>query len=227
MNDKLIVLVPSRGRPEAAKELWRNFEDSCASDQTELWVIVDADDPEIDNYPDSALIGPAGNGMVAALNWGFQTVELTRSPFAVGFMGDDHRPRTYGWDRAYLAALRELGSGIVYGNDMFQKGRLPTQCAMTFDIPKALSKMAPAGLRHMYVDNWWRDMGNGSESLRYLPDVIIEHVHPLAGKAPWDDGYRRVNSSSVISTDEAYYRKYVAERLPEDILTIKRLRGAA
>jgi hypothetical protein len=90
-------------------------------------------------------------------------------------MGDDHFPRTHGWDQAYLDALRELGTGIVYGNDLLQGHRLPTQCAMTADIVRRWGYMALPTLRHMYVDNFWRDLGNAADCLRYLPEVVVEH----------------------------------------------------
>lgn len=231
MSD-LLVIVPSRGRPEAAHELVKVFEQTCTAN-TELRLVVDADDPTIDDYPASALIRQPDidtttatpNTMVAALNWAIRTVPDTSvRPFAVGFMGDDHRPRTVGWDALYLTELRKLGTGLVYGNDLLQKGRLPTQIAMTWDIVWAIGYMAPPTLRHLYVDNWWRDLGNGAECLSYLPDVVVEHLHPIANKAEWDAGYRRVNNDSAMMQDRNTYREYVTKRLQWDIETVAGLR---
>lgn len=221
----LVVLVPSRGRPDAVRRLLDEFQRTITAD-TNLQVIVDADDPQAYQYPDWVTIRhPPGGGMVAALNWGFELItQGSHLPFAVGFMGDDHRPRTRGWDTQYLDTLHELGTGIVYGNDLFQKSRLPTQCAMTTDIPRALGKMAPRELRHMYVDNWWRDLGTGADCLRYLPDVVIEHMHPIANKSEWDEGYRRVNADDTVVQDRNAYRLYQRRQLIIDTEAVKNLR---
>jgi hypothetical protein len=146
------------------------------------------------------------------------------SPFAVGFMGDDHRPRSVGWDKAYLDALRELGTGIVYGNDLLQGENLPTQCAMTSDIIQALGYMAPPSLRHLYIDNFWKILGNGADCLRYLPDVIVEHVHPMAGKAEWDANYARVNSAQMYEHDKTAFEEWLRTSMVSDVAKVRALR---
>jgi hypothetical protein len=142
-------------------------------------------------------------------------------------MGDDHMPRTVGWDAAYLEALRELGTGLVYGNDLLQGSSLPTQVAMTTDIVRALGYMAPPDLTHLYVDNFWRDLGRSAGCLRYLPDVIVEHRHPAAGKAQWDAGYARVNNSAMYEHDATAYEQYIgAGELHAAVDVVKMLRAA-
>ena len=118
-------------------------------------------------------------------------------------MGDDHRPRTDGWDTKMLAALRELGTGVVYGDDLLQGERLCTSWAMTSDIVRALGRMVPAPVEHMFCDNAVMDLAKAAKCLRYLPDVVIEHLHPLAGKADWDPGYWRVNRPTSTERDGA------------------------
>lgn len=232
----LVVIVPSRGRPEAARELADAFMETCTAD-TELVFAVDDNDPTLPRYSELAVVprgipgSPTGSlgwprlstcvvpnptNMVHALNHAAvgYLKSIHPTPFAVGFMGDDHRPRSRGWDAAYLAGLRELGTGIVYGDDLLQSRNLPTQCAMTADIIQTLGYMAPASLRHMYVDNFWLQLGRFADCIRYLPDVVVEHLHPVAGKAEWDEGYMRVNDPSVFAGDEAAFRDYLRDTMP-------------
>ncbi|HEU4541175.1 MAG TPA: hypothetical protein VFR23_08620 [Jiangellaceae bacterium] len=237
----LVVIVPSRGRPEAVEPLILAFQSTCTAD-TKLVFAVDDDDPRESDYwtatkPIWPGILPAGSrSMVESLNQA--ATKLTtpgdhhkfggrpwRAPFAVGFMGDDHLPRTHGWDQAYLDALLELGTGIVYGDDLLQRRNLPTQCAMTADIVRALGYMAPPALTHLYVDDFWRDLGLAAECLRYLPDVVVEHRHPLAGKAEWDEGYKRVNDAGMYSADAEAYGLYRRERFEADVAKVRALRG--
>lgn len=226
----LVVIVPSRSRPEQARSLIGAFRDTCTA-ATRLVFAIDADDPRGGDYADVLLEGaglveqPPGS-MVSALNHaaGIQMGD-DEPPFALGFMGDDHCPRSHGWDRAYLDALHELGTGIVYGNDLLQGEKIPTQVAITSDIVRALGFMAPPTLTHLYVDNFWKDLGQRAGCLRYLPEVIIEHRHPFAGKANWDAGYARVNDSTMYQRDQAAYGQYVAGQFLDDVAKVRRLRG--
>lgn len=193
---------------------------------TKVCVIIDSDDPQyvdyvnlLDGYKVEYYVAPPTNrGMVGALNAGFHDLnEENLLGFSVGFMGDDHRPRTVGWDTHYLEALREMNSGFVYGNDLFQGERMPTQVAMTTDIPKILEWMSPPSLDHLCVDLVWKDLGEGINRIKYLPDVIVEHMHPLAGKARMDKGYAAVNNNEVANHDSEAYRRYVDHELEIDV----------
>lgn len=218
----LVVVVPTRGRPGQAAGLARALERTCTAD---TWMIaaVDADDPQLRTY-DSALrylpkalvhavSQPAGH--VRAINAGAR--EALRvfgiRPAAIAKLDDDHLPLTVGWDAMMLAALDVLGEGIVYGDDLLQSERLPTAPAISTGIVQTLGWMGPAALQHMYVDNFWLDLGRDAGCLRYLPDVVVEHRHPFAGKAAVDDGYRRVNTSEQYERDGAAYQAWLADPL--------------
>lgn len=235
----LVVIVPSRGRPEAAGELAQAFVETCTAD-TWLMFAVDGDDPTRAEYEAlrdreqaagrsiAVTTVTGGRSMVDTLNGAAKWLADAAHPgvpFAVGFQGDDHRPRTKGWDAAYLAALRDLGTGIVYGNDLLQGENLPTQCAMTADIVRALGYMAPPGLRHMYVDNFWATLGTEAACLRYLPDVVVEHLHPAAGKAEWDAGYRRVNARHMYDQDRNEFNRYCRHELAGAVEKVRALRA--
>jgi hypothetical protein len=159
-------------------------------------------------------------GMVAALNQMVEQLDwtLTRqdSSTALGFMGDDHRPRTPQWDRKLLAALGDHQYAIAYGNDLLQGENLATASVMTNDIPRTLGYMALPTLTHLEVDTVWMDWGRATH-LTYLPDVILEHMHPVAGKAALDEGYTAVNSHEVSSQDKIAYDTYVAHGLADDV----------
>lgn len=224
----LVTIVPSRGRPQAAREMVTTFRETCSSDPL-LVFAVDRDDPTLEAYLDllhpgqvDVYIAPAPSTMVKTLN--AAALQYAPQAYAVAFMGDDHRPRTIGWDLAYLDALHGLETGIVYGNDLFQGQNIPTQVAMTADIIQTIGHMAPPTLTHLFVDNYWLDLGVDANCIRYLPDVIVEHVHPFAGKADVDDGYLRVNTPEMYAKDSAAYAAYMDAHLLADIQKVKALR---
>jgi len=224
----LVVVVPSRERPGQAHALAAAFEATCTAD-THVVFAVDDNDPTRAEYPAwtglyRTQVFPSRN-MGEALRCAVDVV-IAGDAFAAGFMGDDHMPRTVGWDQAYLDALHELGTGIVYGDDLLQGRALPTQCAMTSDIIRGLGYMAPTSLVHMYFDNFWASLGRKAGCIRYLPDVVVEHRHPVAGKAAVDAGYERVNSQAMLSRDEAAFLAYLESDFDADVAKVRALRGA-
>lgn len=231
----LVVIVPTKGRPDNATALWHAFRDTCEA-ATLLVLVVERDELELyegvapqfgtDVVLESATPHPKRRGCVAPLNQvALQFLDDPEPPFALAFMGDDHRPRTKGWDRRYVEALAAMRTGIVYGNDLVQGRRLPTQVAMTSDIVAELGWMAPPELRHLYVDDFWRELGTGADCLAYLDDVIVEHLHPTAGTATEDDGYRAVNSSLMYALDRGSW--FTLQRTGGLINAIAKIRGLA
>jgi hypothetical protein len=224
----LTILVPTRGRPQNLTRLWQAFLDTCEC-ETRLVALVDRDDPELRAYQaiyrqleDEPMfrmgigprlrLGPTLN--VAAPKW------AARSD-AVGFMGDDHLPRTAGWDGRYLDELKRLGTGLVYGNDLIQGEALPTQVAMTSDIILATGHMVPAGALHLWLDNAWLALGRALDAITYLPDVIVEHLHPIAGRAQWDAGYAEANTDARSDADRAVFERWREHELPTWVRQIK------
>lgn len=226
---ELVVIVPSRGRPHTVAELAAAFRETCTAD-TYLLVAFDESDPAGDEY--RAVARDLADGerlacpclvtqsMVESLNAAARGVACwPEPPAAIAFMGDDHRPRTTGWDRAYLDALRKR-AGIVYGNDLIQGENLPTQCAMSTSWVRALGHMAPPPLTHLFVDDYWLTLGRLADGITYLPDVVVEHVHPLTGKVAWDEGHRRVNQPAMYERDRAAFAAYMSEHGGRDLAAV-------
>lgn len=222
----LIVIVPSRGRPGNIRRLHHDWTDTAAD--ADLRVCLDADDPKLHLYTlvaraPSVTVGPPV-GMAGALNTAALDIAHNHRRYKhIGFLGDDHAPRTPGWDKQIVETLEQLGTGIVYANDLFQGPNLPTAVFMTADIVRALGYMVPPGPYHLYLDNIWLAWGRAIDRVVYLPDVIIEHLHPAAGKADRDEGYDRVNSDERYAADEAAYNQYMAGRFHEDVTKLRAL----
>jgi hypothetical protein len=211
MPGQLALLVPTRGRPRQAAKLALQIRDTATPGFTVPYFLLDHDDPELESYlylfhqvtwPDLMIMitspgGPRRMGPV--LNRGARL--LAGSVTWLGFMGDDHWPRTPGWDTALAGALGGR-PGIAYGNDLFQAERLPTACVMTADIVRVLGYMSPPPLEHLWIDDFWRTLGLALGNLAYLPHVLIEHRHPAAGKAEMDAGYAGAGCSVTQMTDD-------------------------
>lgn len=195
MRGELLVIVPSRDRPEAVAGLWRAFLDTAPA-KADLLIAVDNDDPKISDY--LAAVAEAdtrrfqirvGERLRLGGTLNETALEYADIYYSLAFMGDDHRPRTHGWDEKYIEALED--HLFVYGDDLLQRENLPTQVAMRSEVITTLGYMSPPTLVHMFIDDAWKAWGNGTR-IKYLPDVVVEHLHPAAGKAQQDALYAEV-----------------------------------
>jgi len=213
MADDLLVIIPTRGRPQAVPAIVEAWDATGAT--ADLLFAVDTDDPELAAYKAHAATYKADSRvrftfgkrrrLVGTLNQ--QAVKAAKAYRFLAFMGDDHRPRTAGWDERFRVCLSG-GPGIVYGNDLLMGERMPTAVAMTADIVTTLGYMAPPAFVHLCVDLVWLDWGRGMQRITYLDDLVIEHLHPANGKAELDAGYEECNSSEQVSADSAAYYDY-------------------
>lgn len=226
----LTVICPSRGRPDAAAEVLKTFKATAVDLDTRLWFVVDPDDATGNAYPtdfdEPAVITyrlgkmPPLPGMLGALNDALREPGiLTPETSVVGFIGDDHRFRTDGWDAA-IEDMLEVHPGIAYADDLFQRERLPTQWFVSRQIVDAFGMGLPT-LQHLYIDDYWKTFGQAAGCLYYLPEIVIEHMHPLAGKGQWDDGYRRANAPAMYAADEQAFQAWVRTSKDADVERLK------
>lgn len=217
----MLVIVPSRGRPDNVAALIQSFNETRS--YAELLIVVDDDDELLERYelvmedtPDWASLeitrrkrlGPTLNDYA---------VQNAVSYDVIGFMGDDHRPRTHHWDQRLAGAIARTGGvGVSYGNDLIQGANLPTAVWMSSCIVETLGYMVPPGMVHLYLDDFWKALGQRIGRLTYVHDVVIEHMHPIAGKASWDERYAEVNSGAMYENDGKVFQTYLAQTLQAD-----------
>lgn len=221
----LTVLCPSRGRPDTAHDAYEAFLATRESDQSEMVFVLDEDDPKGTEYQVPLIRVPRGRpGMTDALNRAVE--QVWDAAEVIGFVGDDHRFRTPGWDRVFLDHLRMVDGGLAYGNDRnWPNGEIPTQIFASSEIWKALGWMALPTARHLYLDNAWRVIGDTIERLYYFPDVVIEHMHPAYAKGQWDDQYLSYNNEATFSEDRAAFEEWLASGAERDIDRVRSALG--
>ncbi len=221
----IVYVVPTRGRPHNALRLLEAFRTTGVYSSTKLIFRVDSDDPYRDEYSRIFSEDPGNDfGFLVGerlrlgptLNWIAQRTVQDPKVKAVGFMGDDHVPQTFHWDRALLEPILRDPIAVSYGNDLIQGPNLPTAVLMGAEIIRTLGYMVPIGLTHLYIDNAWRDLGLAVNSLHYRDGVIIRHEHPITKRVQWDDTYREANSGDMWAADEGVYNAWKAVTLPAD-----------
>ncbi len=222
----VIVLAPSRGRPARAKLMMESFLDTKVLDDTELVLVTDESDSTGHEYQKLGHY----KGVRRIQLWGEETGNLVRATntaakrywsrnVVLGHVGDDHLFRTEGWDTRVMEEL--FFPGVAYGDDLLQHERLPTAAFMSSVIPRTLGWMALPSANHLYIDDTWKKIGEDINSLHYMRDVVIEHMHPAAGKAESDAGYEKWNSEATVIHDREAFRRWLVTYREEDIRRLK------
>lgn len=216
-NPDIAVVIPSTGRPEQCARL---VEQIYATARTVVHVTISVEPDDVKPYARALAAGEQGrrarhaeSGAMVGMVWdqagaagpGSHVAAINRaaashtersycdahSPRMIVKLDDDHWPVTVGWDRLYLNALDALGgTGVVYGDDLFQRERLATTAGLSTNIVRELGWFAPPVLQHWYCDNFWTELGRRSGRLAYVPGAVIEHRNVQAGKAPDDATYQ-------------------------------------
>lgn len=213
MNTNLVIL-PSRSRPEKVAEAIELLKDN--STISDLCVAID--DDQSDLYPRIDDVIYEVNSRLRMNG----TLNLVATKYAdkyetIYFLGDDHHVRTKGWDELLYAPIKERGYGLAYGDDRLQGKNLATAVMMSTNIISILGYMAPPKLIHLYMDNFWMNLGQALDCLDYVPQAVIEHMHYLAGKSEQDAQYAEVNSSEMYQKDRETYLQYVKDDLKYDL----------
>jgi hypothetical protein len=220
----MLTIIPTRGRNDNSLRLFEAI--NATADFTEVVFAIDSDDVETYKGLMDATEGLGNVKVVIADRMGMNGTlnhwALWFSPDYdyICFMGDDHLPRTGGWDTKLTEAIGS-NAGIAYGNDLLQGENLPTAVVMSSKIIRATGFMSPPNLKHLFLDNYWLAMGQALENANYLPDVIIEHLHYTNGKAEHDERYAAVNNFEMHNGDQAIFAEYLATEFSNDVENVK------
>jgi hypothetical protein len=224
------MIVPTRNRVESAR-IQAKEHLVKSTGMVDVIYVVDGDHANEHEYaravnPWHVNFGP-WRGLSATLNH-YGMLWATHYRY-IGFMGDDHLPRTNGWDWSVHAALSMSHNLIAYGSDgqtdPVDKVFPPlTWWVMDSRIITNLGQMVPWPLSHTCVDDYVYQLGRRTNSLVYLPDVLMEHMHPVWGKAKTDDSYERSSEHHNRLADHEKWKHYQECQLPRDILMVERAR---
>lgn len=220
-----LVLCPSRGRPDAAAAVLESFLETRRDPGSRLVFVVDADDESRDRYPTGyvRIIEPRGS-MGGAVRVAAGDHGLLGHATSVGMIGDDCRFRTTGWDEALDGWLSER-VGIAWPDDGWAHSWSSEDKAAHWWLSRPIVDamgMAPP-TQHLFMDDYWAQLGHAAGCARFFPDVLVEHLHPLAGKAEMDATYQR--SSRFAPGDRRWYRRWQTHGKPDDVRRLRAIAG--
>jgi hypothetical protein len=193
------LLLPTRGRPALVERLFRSIVDNT-SHLERIEVILYVDDDDIGSHELGSehlqvhrIIGPPMS------MGGYNSTCLVQAQGDIIMLAnDDMVIGTPGWDDQLMKMDAEFPDKIYlsYGNDL-NKGRgLCTFPILSRRTCELLVEPYPEAYGGAFIDVHLFDifkrlLHEGFDRIRYLDDVIFEHLHFRNGKAKCDDTYAK------------------------------------
>lgn len=229
-NTKLLVICPSRSRPQKLGRMLDSFYET-RSEGTEIVVYVADDDPMLWIYEKllvghNHVIGPRKT--IVEVNNYFSCEVYPNIPF-YGEINDDHIYITPGWDKKLMGIIEKFGGGwgLACGNDTvhgdWTKIKHPSGAVISGNIVRALKCFVHPKLRHLGSDGYLRDVAEGIGGLFYDPDVIIEHHHFVNKKADFnnDPNYKHIYTDEETAHMEKVLTEWRRDKKMHDINRMK------
>ena len=225
MENKIAIILPVRdGRLGRSSRLIRCLASYIEMTEglSDIHLLHDEDEcdiyhPIVEQYPQ--IINyciPIGITLMQKIN--VHALDIASKYKYVGFIGDDIVFKTK-FEQIFIDLLFSMGFGMVYGNDMVWGEKLATHPFMTSNAITAVGFFGCPAVEHNYFDNYWQAIFGSLNKIVYLPEILMEHVHPIVGKEVADNIYKEIENK--LQLDEIKFTRYMSNNLVEDLDKIK------
>lgn len=177
---RISILVPTRGRPENIKRLYKSVCDTAFdSSQIEFVFYVDEDDKtsfdtikSLGGIP--VLVGPR---IILSKMWN-ECAAIARGDIMM-HCGDDIIFRSQHWDKLVIEKFDESKDKIlfVHGDDGHWGGQFGTHGFIHKNWMDTVGYFVPPYFSSDYNDTWLNEVANIIKRRVYIPEIVTEHMH--------------------------------------------------
>jgi len=222
------LIVPSRGRPQILMRMLSSvFKTVTHKEAVETVVLLDEDDQEslglqFQNEKIVRLIG----GKMSMGERVLHCLQVATGEILV-LVNDDVIMRTKGWDEIIRTSVNSFPDGIylLYPDDGFKSqsvATFPIFSRSSFDsgLLEGIQAFQGSFLDLHLLEVFQRIKQKGYNRIRYLDEILFEHMHYRLGKASWDATYAQRNRfiDGPVFADHSANRRLVAENLVQKII---------
>lgn len=179
----------------------------------EVLAYVDDDDPQLEAYRAvsgvNLTVGPRIN-----LSECWNVLARQAQGEYLHMSSDDIRFRTPYWDAIIRRTFEVFPDRIalVYGRDGIHDEKLATHGFISRRWMETVGYFTWGEFPCDFADTWLHDMAEMVGRLVYQPEVLIEHLHPIANKAEWDQTHLERKARGKRARVEVRYRKLLPQR---------------
>ena len=228
---KISLLIPTRKRVSNLKRLIESIYNTTHDiSNIELIIYADDDDAETLEFFSKERSSPRFSHLInSKLLTGRRLPKFgeTNNVMARASSGDilmlgadDIVFRTKNWDANVRDMFQKYPDrlALIFGYDGIQPpGTLATHCFISRRSTEILGYATPGDFGYNYADNWMTELYRQINRLVYVP-IYIEHMHWGAGKAPYDETYRKGSDAPHEDSKAIWEDK---SRLSRDIEKLK------
>jgi SAM-dependent methyltransferase len=228
MQDKIAIILPVRnGGAERYKRITRCLDSYRQVTQglSDIYLLHDKDechiyDPIMEKYPEVInYCMPTGLTLVEKIN--VHALDIASKYKYIGFIGDDIVFRTL-WEGQFVSWLSKQKYALAFANDLVHTtGGLPTHPFVTSNMVTTLGFFGCPAVGHHYLDNFWMDIARQVGEVKFFSEIIMEHFHPVVGKAPEDQMYHEIESK--FEENNLKYREYKKNEFWNDVAKFKKV----
>jgi len=216
---KISVLFPTRGRPDNVKRLMKSLQETSTV-MPEVVLYVDDDDTP----PDVDAVIVRGPRITMSKMWNRCMDASSGEILMMG--GDDLIFKTKGWDDQVRRAFAAFPDRLIFlhGDDKMHGKNFGTHGFVHRKWVETLGYLCPPYFASDYNDTWLNDVANAINRRIYLP-FVTEHMHPLAGKAEWDQTHKERLERQKEQNSAKLYEELLSERKADAKKLYDRING--
>jgi len=193
------LLLPTRGRPALVRRLFNSISETVSRfENIEVILYADEDDPASHSLTSTDFSVTTIIGSAKSMG-GYNSACLDKARGNIIILAnDDMVMRTPCWDLKVMQmdAVSVDKIYLAYGNDLFKKRSLCTFPILSRLTCELLVEPYPIAYNGAFIDVHIFDIFKrlqyaGFDRIRYMDDLVFEHLHYRVGKADCDDTYTR------------------------------------
>lgn len=221
------IITPTRDRPNQIERLVRSIEKTTNNhDNIEIVFRIDFDDKKSLKSVQSLNSSIHINYFVgerAPLSDLWEDCKDISDGLRLMMCADDVIFRTKEWDNIIISKTPDPDKKpyFIWGNDMHHKHRLATLPIVSKKWVELCGYFVPRGYGRDWCDTHLHDIAkklksNGMNVMQYFDNVVFEHLHPLFGKAPYDETYvyrLQLHGDDILFQERSKEREKIAKRM--------------
>lgn len=226
MEDRIAIILPVRDAGVNRHERLPRCLDSyyeMTENLSDIHLMHDEDEchiyhPIAEKYPNVInYCIPNGINLMEKIN--IHAIDIANRYKYVGFIGDDIVFRTR-WESTFIDFLSKQEYGLAFANDLIHTtGGLATHPFINSRMILALGFFGCPAVGHHYFDNYWMKIVERLGQIKFFERIIMEHMHPIVGKADSDSLFYEIESNLELNTKK--YSEYMNKEFENDIRKIQ------
>ncbi|NBR61468.1 MAG: hypothetical protein EBT86_07425 [Actinobacteria bacterium] len=222
MENKIAIVLPVRNFGTMRYERLPRCLDSyleMTEGLADVFVLHDDDecdiyDPILEKYPSvNNLCIKSGLTLMEKIN--VPALDIANKYKHIGFIGDDIVFRTK-WESEFISFLSSRKIALAFANENTPyAGGLAAHPFINSSMVKAVGFFGCPVVTHQFFDNYWHEITLTIGEVKYFPDIIMEHRHPIVYKDIKDKLYEKIESDFPMN--RVNYINYKKSRMLDDI----------